>query len=148
LYCRNGLERNGKKFFAFKHLAEKAKQVENAHEFVTQNPKTSTCKLVQNFIEKNIASMVEEVFRFKNVAHFVLENTAACVAITKKTKLVKSLDKNMEMLDFIIQRCNEVLLEPAVLLKEGKLEAVQELLKRGEELIWNIDRLVQANRKD
>ncbi len=91
---------------------------------------------------------MEDVFRFKNTAHFVLENTAVYMAVAKTTKLVKSLDRNMELLDFIIQRCNEVLLEPVVLLKEEKPENVRELLKRGEEVIWNIDRLLQASRKE
>ena len=144
---RNNLERNGKNFFAFKHLTEKAKQVENAHELAGHNPKTSTGKFVQTYVEKNIASMVENIFRFKNLAHFVLENTAVYLAIAKMTKLVKSLERDVEKLDFIIQRCHEVLLEPVALLQEGKLETFRELLKHGEELIWHIDKLVQASRK-
>ena len=99
-------------------------------------------------MEKNVASVVDDLFRFKNRAHFVLENTAVYVAITRATKLVKPLDRNMEILNFVVQRCSEVLLEPSLLLKEGRLETIQELLKQGQELIWNIDRLIKANRKE
>ena len=128
-------------------MVERAKRVENAHEFVSDDPSTSTGKFVKNCIEKNVALAVEDTFRFKNLADFVLENTAKYIAITKTTKMVKSLSRKMDVLQFIVRRCIEVLFKPAVLLKEGRLETVRELLKRGEEVIWIIDGLVKANRK-
>lgn len=130
-----------------KNLVERAKHVENAHEFVSDDPNTSTGKFVKNCIEKNVASAVGDTFRFKNLAHFVLENTATYIAVTKTTKMVKSLGREMDVLQFIVRRCNEVLFKPAVLLKEGRLEALQELLKRGEDVIRIIDGLVKSNRK-
>ena len=126
---------------------ERAKQVENGHEFVSDDPNTSTGKFVKNCIEKNVASAVEGAFHFKSLAHFVLENTARCIAATKSTRMVKSLSREMDVLEFIVRRCNEVLFKPAVLLKEGRLETLQELLKRGEGVVWNIDGLVKANRR-
>ena len=150
-YCKMSLkhclERVGKNFFVFKQLKDRAKKVESAHEFVMNNPNTSTCRFVRKYVEKNVSFVLEDVFHFKNLAHFVLENTATCVAVSKTTKLSKSLDRQMQFLEFIVQRCAEVISQPVLLFDEGNLESLEAFLKRGQKLIRNINGLVAANRK-
>lgn len=140
--------RNGKNLTMARKLAEKAKRVENSHRFVFDSEAASSSRLVRSYIENGVSRHIETIFHFKYQAHFVLENIALAMAISKRKKMHKSLDEKIQLMEFIVGRMNEVLVEPAILTDERKLEQVEMLLKSGQKLIKIIHVLARANKKD
>ena len=144
----NLLARNGKYFSVARELVQKAKRVENSHKLVSDSETSPSSRLVRSYVESSISTHIEMMFRFKYLAHFVLENTAAAMAVSKRKTTLKSLDKKIQKMEFIIGRINELILEPIMLSNEKNLEKAKMLLTNGERLIKRMHALVQLNRKD
>jgi hypothetical protein len=125
----NFIERSGKRLFAFRRLTRRTKRV-------------------RKYPESSQETFFERIFHFKYLAHVVLENSAATLAVSKTRLMLKTLDKYMHRLDFIVERLNEIVRQPTVLFDEKNIENVELLLSQGEQLIRNIHGYTLARRNN
>ena len=123
----NFIARSGKKLSAFRRLTKRAKSV-------------------RKFSENSQETCLERILHFKYLAHVVLENSAASLAVSKTKIMLKSLDKYMHRLHFIVQRLNEIAYHPTIRLDEKNIESAKFLLSQGDQLIRNIHGYTQAKK--
>ena len=76
-----------------------------------------------------------------------MENTAVAMAVARRTKMLSRLDKDLQTLTFIVERFEEIILDPRILTDSYNLQKSVELLKSGQRLVKEIYKLVRANRK-
>ncbi len=144
---QNFIERSGKRLAVFRRLTNRAKQLNIINKLVSFDVETSANRRVRKYLENNVGTLLEQIFHFKYLAHLVLENSAATLAISKTKTMLKSLDKYMHRLDFIVQRLSEIFNQPEILSDEKNIENVKLLLFQGEQLIRNIHVYTRARRK-
>lgn len=144
----NFIERNGKRLVVFQRIAKRVQQLNGINKLVSFDLETSANRRVKKYSGNSLGTFLEQIFHFKYLAHLVLENSAATLAITKTKYMVKSLDKHMGRLDFIVQRLNEIFNQPEILSDKKNMENVKLLLFQGEQLIRNIHAYTRARRNN
>jgi hypothetical protein len=144
---QNFIERSGTRLAVFRRLTKRAKQLNIINKLVSFDVETSANRRGRKYLENNLGTLLEQIFHFKYLAHLVLENSAATLAISKTKTMLKSLDKYMHRLDFIVQRLSEIFNQPEILSHEKNIENVKLLLFQGEQLIRNIHVYTRARRK-
>ena len=142
----NVIERSRKKFAVFRRLTKRAKQLSGINKSISFDLETSASRRVKEYSKNSLGSLLEQILHFKYLAHMVLENSAAILAITATKKMLKSMDKSMSRLDFIVQRFNEVFDQPEILFDKNNIDNVKLLLFQGERLIKNVHACAQARR--
>lgn len=143
----NVIKRSRKKIAVFRRLTKETKQLSSINKSVSFSQETSANRRVKKYSENDLGNLLEQILHFKYLAHMVLENSAAILAITPTKNMLKSIDKSMSRLDFIVQRFSEILNQPEILLDKN-IDNVKLLLFQGEQLIKNIHAYAQARRNN
>ena len=144
----NFLERSGKKLANFRRVVKRVKLLKNVDEFAPFGRETSAYRRLAKCTHNSVGIFLEQVLNFKFLAHLVLENTAAALAISKRKNLLKSVDKLMGRLNFIIGRLHEMATQPEILMRDINFQNAKLMLRQGEQLIRDISIYTRARRNN
>lgn len=111
----------------------------------SRKPHSTVHNLLDMYVQKGVLEQYKSVTEFKLQAQFVLEGAAKFVGLSMNTKYLRKLDGDIEKLDYVVMKIEEILKDRPRLCRDEVKQQLDKLMHCGRQSIYSIGAAVFQN---